>query len=188
MEVSDGHLENIFKLQSESIVKLGRTYEQSFATYAEKFQNLLSGLEGEMLERRREIVAAFEEKFSLDQIQQEFSQLCKLKRIEELLSSIHTMSFHEDIDRLLTNTRDEVSQIRDLMSKVNGAIEESKKSSKSSREEVEKKLESTRNEVSQIRDLLSKVNKAIEESKKKSDENDGGGFLGGIFGRRKNNG
>lgn len=124
MEVSDGHLENIFKMQSEAIVKLGRTYEQSFATYAEKFQNILDGLEKEMLERRREIVAAIEEKFSLDQIQQEFSQLSKLKKIEELLASINTKSSREEVDKNLETTRHEVESIRKLLDK---AIEEAKK-------------------------------------------------------------
>lgn len=124
MEVSDGHLENIFTMQSEAIVKLGRTYEQSFATYAEKFQNILDGLEKEMLERRREIVAAIEEKFSLDQIQQEFSQLGKLKKIEELLVSINTKSSREEVDKTLETTRREVESIRKLLDK---AIEEAKK-------------------------------------------------------------
>lgn len=124
MEVSDGHLENIFKMQSEAIVKLGRTYEESFATYAEKFQNILDGLEKEMLERRREIVAAIEEKFSLDQIQQEFSQLSKLKKIEELLTSINTKSSREEVDQTIETTRREVESIRKLLDK---AIEDAKK-------------------------------------------------------------
>lgn len=124
MEVSDGHLENIFKMQSEAIVKLGRTYEESFATYAEKFQNILDGLEKEMLERRREIVVAIEEKFSLDQIQQEFSQLSKLKKIEELLTSINTKSSREEVDKTIEITRREVESIRKLLDK---AIEEAKK-------------------------------------------------------------
>lgn len=124
MEVSDGHLENIFKMQSEAIVKLGRTYEQSFASYAEKFQNILDGLEKEMLERRREIVSAIEEKFSLDQIQQEFSQLSKLKKIEELLASIDTKNSREEIDKMLDTTRREVEYIRILLDK---AIENAQK-------------------------------------------------------------
>ena len=124
MEVSDGHLENIFKMQSEAIVKLGRTYEESFATYAEKFQNILDGLEKEMLGRRREIVAAIEEKFSLDQIQQEFSQLSKLKKIEELLTSINTKSSREEVDKTIETTRREVESIRKLLDK---AIEDAKK-------------------------------------------------------------
>lgn len=124
MEVSDGHLENIFKMQSESIVKLGRTYEESFASYAEKFQNILDGLEKEMLERRREIVAAIEEKFSLDQIQQEFSQLSKLKKIEELLTSINTKSSREEVDKTIETTCCEVESIRKLLDK---AIEDAKK-------------------------------------------------------------
>lgn len=123
MEVSDGHLENIFKMQSEAIVKLGRYYEESFASYAEKFQNILDGLEKEMLERRREIMAAIEEKFSIDQIQQEFSQLGKLKKIEELLTSINTKSSREEVDKAIETTRREVESIRKLLDK---AIEDAK--------------------------------------------------------------
>ncbi len=117
MEVSDGHLENIFKMQSDSIEKLGRTYEESFASYAEKFQNILSGLENEMLERRREIVAAIEDKFSLDQIQQEFSHLSKLKQIEDLLTAINAKSSRQEVDKTIESTRQEVESIRKLLDK-----------------------------------------------------------------------
>lgn len=124
MEVSDGHLANIFKLQSESIVKLGRVYEESIASYAEKFEKILSGLSAEMQERRREIVCAIEEKFSLEHIQQEFSHLNRLEKIEDLLSSIKTNSSREEVDKALENTRKEVGQIRQLL---NNAIAEKDK-------------------------------------------------------------
>lgn len=124
MEVSDGHLENIFQMQSDSIKKLGRTYEESFTSYAEIFQNNLDGLKKEILERRREIVNAIEEKFSLDQIQQEFSQLGKLKKIEELLTSIHSNSTREEVNKTLDTTRREVESIHKLLDK---AIEDAKK-------------------------------------------------------------
>lgn len=124
MEVSDGHLKNIFQMQSDSIKKLGRTYEESFTFYAEIFQNNLNGLKKEILERRREIVNAIEEKFSLDQIQQEFSQLSKLKKIEELLTSIHSNSTREEVNKTLDTTRQEVESIHKLLDK---AIEDAKK-------------------------------------------------------------
>lgn len=124
MEVSDGHLKDIFQMQSDSIVKLGRIYEDSLASYPEKFKNILDGLEKEMLERRRDIVAAIEEKFSIDQIQQEFSQLSKLKKIEELLTSININSTREDVNKILGSTRHEVESIRKLLDK---AIENSDK-------------------------------------------------------------
>ena len=128
MQVSDSHLENIFSLQSESIAKLGKIYENSFATYAEKFQNVLDELEKEMLTRRKEIVAALEEKFSLDQIQKEFSELGKLKKIEELLTSINTKSSREEVEKTLEETRREVKEIRSLLNKV---MEDSKKNNES---------------------------------------------------------
>ena len=79
-----------------------------------------------MQERRREIVAAIEEKFSLEQIQQEFSQLSKLKKIEELLKAIDTKSSREDVDKILETTRSEVQSIRKLLDK---AIDESQNKS-----------------------------------------------------------
>lgn len=124
MQVSDGHLENIFKMQGDAIRKLGKAYEENLATYVQKFEDVLEGLGKELQERRREIVAAIEEKFSLEQIQQEFSQLSKLKKIEELLTSINTKSSREDVDRILETTRSEVQQIRKLLDK---AVEESQK-------------------------------------------------------------
>ncbi|MCM1312485.1 MAG: hypothetical protein NC206_03990 [Bacteroides sp.] len=124
MQVSDGHLEDMFKIQNDAICKLNKAYEENLATYALKFENVLEGLGKEMLERRREIVSAIEEKFSLEQIQQDFSQLSKLKKIEELLTSINTNSSREDVDKILETTRAEVQQIRHLLDKI---IKESQK-------------------------------------------------------------
>lgn len=123
METSDGHLENIFDMQAEAIKKLGRTYEESFATYAEKFQDVLSGFEREMLERRREITAAIEEKFSLDQIQHEFSQLGKLNEIEALLSAIKANNSQTEVVKAIEDTR------RDVVSSMQELKDEAKKSS-----------------------------------------------------------
>lgn len=122
MQVSDGHLENIFQMQGDSIRKLNKAYEENLATYVQKFEDVLESLGKEMQERRREIVAAIEEKFSLEQIQQEFSQLSKLKKIEELLKAIDTKSSREDVDKILETTRSEVQSIRKLLDK---AIDES---------------------------------------------------------------
>ncbi len=126
MQVSDGHLENIFQMQGDSIRKLNKAYEENLATYVQKFEDVLESLGKEMQERRREIVAAIEEKFSLEQIQQEFSQLSKLKKIEELLKAIDTKSSREDVDKILETTRSEVQSIRKLLDK---AIDESQNKS-----------------------------------------------------------
>lgn len=123
METSDGKLENIFNLQAQSITKLGKVYEESFAAHAEKFQNILHDLEKEMLQRRKEIVAAIEEKFSLDQIQSEFSQLSKLKKIEEILASIDSKSSRQQVDQVIDSTRREVAAIHSLLNK---ALEDAK--------------------------------------------------------------
>lgn len=123
MDVSDGHLKNIFDLQSESIKKLGRTYEESFASYAEKFQSVLAGLEREMVERRREIVAAIEDKFSLEQIQHEFSQLGKLSEIEKLLSAIKANNSQTEVVKAIEDTR------REVVSSMQALKDEAKKNS-----------------------------------------------------------
>ncbi len=133
MEMSDGHLENIFKMQSESIAKLGHVYETSLAEYAQNFENILEGLGIEMQERRREIVAAIEEKFSLEQIQQEFANLSqlthlsKLESIEAMLSSINSNSSRKDVEKTLAATRSEVKSIRKTL---NELMEEAKKKPK----------------------------------------------------------
>ena len=124
METSDGKLENIFKLQAQSISKLGKAYEESFAAHAERFEKLLDDLEKEILQRRKEIIAAIEEKFSLDQIQNEFSQLSKLKKIEEILSSIDSKSSRQQVDKAIDSTRREVAAIHSLLDE---ALQEAKK-------------------------------------------------------------
>lgn len=124
IETADGHLEDIFKKQGEVLRDLNKKFEASIQGYADKLENVLEGLGKEMQQRRTEIVAALEEKFSLDQIQQEFTQLNKLSKIEELLTSINTKSSREEIDSVLKNTREEVQSIRETLSSL---IEEAKK-------------------------------------------------------------
>jgi hypothetical protein len=131
MEVSDGHLENIFKLQSESIKKLSRVYEESIGSYAEKFENILDSLGKELQERRKEIIEAIEEKFSIENIHQNFSQLSRLKKIEELLASINTSSSKEEVEKTLETTRKEVEQIRQLLNKAMVESEKTKQSTQS---------------------------------------------------------
>ena len=124
IETADGHLEDIFKKQGEVLRDLNKKFEASIQGYADKFDNVLEGLGKEMQQRRAEIIAALEEKFSLDQIQQEFTQLNKLSKIEELLTSINTKSSREEIDSVLKNTREEVQSIRKTLSSL---MEEAKK-------------------------------------------------------------
>lgn len=124
MEISDGHLKSIFELQAEAIKKLGRTYETSLAGYAEEFKNSLEGMEKLIAERRSEVVAAIEEKFSLDQIQHEFSRLGKLDDIERLLAALDSKISPEAVDRSLSDTNGEIRQIRKLLVE---AIDEAKK-------------------------------------------------------------
>lgn len=130
MEISDGRLEDIFKLQAENIRKLNKKYEESLAGYAERFDNVLEQLGEEMQTRRKEIVNAIEEKFSLEQIQQEFSQLSKLNKIEELLKSIDTKSSRDDVDSVLRKTREEVETIRKTLT---GLIAEARKTGETKR-------------------------------------------------------
>lgn len=124
IETSDGQLENIFNLQNEEIRKLNKKFEESLINYAEQFEDVLNKLAKEMQRRRSEIVTALEEKFSLDQIQKEFSQLSKLEKIEELLNSINHNTTAETVERTLTTTRHEVSEIKTIL---NEAIEDTKK-------------------------------------------------------------
>lgn len=124
IETSDGQLENIFNLQNEEIRKLNKKFEESLINYAEQFEDVLNKLAKEMQRRRSEIVTAIEEKFSLNQIQKEFSQLSKLEKIEELLNSINHNTTAETVERTLTTTRHEVSEIKTML---NEAIEDTKK-------------------------------------------------------------
>lgn len=118
MQLSDGHLENIFKMQGEAIQKLGKKYEEALSGFAERYESMLEGLAKELQDRRKEIVSALEEKFSLEQIEQEFSQLSRLKKIEELLASINTKSSREEVDKTLSETRREVEAIKKYLNEL----------------------------------------------------------------------
>lgn len=131
IDISDGRLKDIFDLQDEAIRQLNKKFEEGLAGYAEKFENVLEQMGKELQTRRAEIVAAIEEKFSLEQIQQEFAQLHKLDHIEKLLGSIDTKASREEVEKSLQATRDEVKSIRKTLDSL---VEEAKKKPKSSDE------------------------------------------------------
>lgn len=126
MQLSDNHLENIYKMQGEAIKNLGKKYEEALTGFAERYESMLDNLAKELQDRRKEIVSALEEKFSLEQIEQEFSQLSRLKKIEELLGSINVNSSREDVDKTLTETRREVEAIKKSL---NELLQEARKKS-----------------------------------------------------------
>lgn len=115
IELSDGKIRRMLKGQAESIEKLGTGYIDNFTAYAERFQNTLKDIEKEMHTRSREILSTLESKFSIDQIQEDFSHLDRLKSIETMLITISSNSYRGDTDKVLETTREEVRQIREIL-------------------------------------------------------------------------
>lgn len=131
MQLSDTHLENIYKMQGDTIKNLGKKYEEALTGFAERYESMLENLAKELQDRRKEIVSALEEKFSLEQIEKEFSQLSRLKKIEEFLGSINANSSREEVEKTLSETRQEVEAIKKFL---NELLQEARKKSTDDKE------------------------------------------------------
>lgn len=111
-------LRNIYELQIESFKKLGDNYERNFNEYAEKFELNLNELSRNILSRKKEFTDALEEKFSLEQLQKEFSQLEKLEKIESLLSDINSKNNSNEYTNSMESIHREISSIHNLINKI----------------------------------------------------------------------
>lgn len=143
LQVADGKLEDLFKEQTAVIEKLNQRYRTAIQGHIDGFEEMIDDLTRELEGRHRLFINAMEEKLSISDIRQEFSNLEKLDVIYEEVKEIS----------------DDLSRSNDILISINRKQDVSDKVDSKNKQKVNEYIE---------RDLQSK-----EELRQLRQENEG---------------
>lgn len=158
LQVADGKLEDLFREQTAVIEKLNQRYRAAIQGHIDGFDDMMDDLTRELEGRHRLFINAMEEKLSISDIRQEFSNLKKLDAIfEEVKGISEDLSRSNDI-LISINRKQDVSEKADSKNqqKVNEYIErdlQSKEEVRQLRQEndgLKKKVEGLIENISQL--------------------------------------
>lgn len=105
LEIADGKLEDLYKEQIKVIGEMNRRYKEAIEGHIDGFESMLTAQTEELKKRHIDFIQAIEEKFNVEDIRQEFTNLQKLEHIERQLgefakSSVNTEDMHREVASL----------------------------------------------------------------------------------------
>jgi hypothetical protein len=119
IELSDENLEELYKTQTSVIADMNRRYREAIENHITGFENMIRIQTFELQNRHSEFVKAMEEKFNVQEIRQEFSNLKKLDSIEKDLDVItNTSVTHENMQSELRVVHNELEGIKKQLSEI----------------------------------------------------------------------
>lgn len=166
LQIADGKLEDLFKEQTAVIEKLNQTYRAAIQGHIDGFDEMMDDLTRELEGRHRLFINAMEEKLSISDIRQEFSNLKKLDAIfEEVKGISDDLSRSNDI-LISINRKQDVSEKADSKNqqKVNEYIERDLQSKEEVRQ-LRQENDNLKKGVEGLTDKISQLQKEIQKQK-----------------------
>lgn len=113
LEMADVKLENLYTEQTKVISEMNTRYKEAIKGHIEGFENMLTKQTKELESRHTAFIQAIEEKFNIEDIRQEFTNLRKLDEIETKLAQISsTVSDNKDISESIKSVRNSVQEVK----------------------------------------------------------------------------
>jgi citrate lyase gamma subunit len=113
LEMADVKLENLYTEQTKVISEMNTRYKEAIKGHIEGFENMLTKQTEELESRHSAFIQAIEEKFNIEDIRQEFTNLRKLDEIETKLAQISsTVSDNKDISESIKSVRNSVQEVK----------------------------------------------------------------------------
>ena len=166
LQIADGKLEDLFREQTAVIEKLNQRYRAAIQGHIDGFEEIMDDLTRELEGRHRLFIDAMEEKLSISDIRQEFSNLKKLDVISEEVKGIsNDLSRSNDI-LISINRKQDVSEKADSKNqqKVNEYIERDLQSKEEVRQ-LRQENDSLKKGVEELTDKISQLQKEIQRQK-----------------------
>lgn len=110
LEMADGKLEDLYTKQTEVLDKMNTGYKAAIEGHIEGFKTMLAKQTAELEKRHEAFRTAIEERLSIEDVRQEFTNLKKLDSIEKKLAEISSSSVTPE------NVRTEVATIKSELS------------------------------------------------------------------------
>ena len=166
LQVADGKLEDLFREQTAVIEKLNQRYRAAIEGHIDGFDEMMDDLTRELEGRYRLFINAMEEKLSISDIRQEFSNLNKLDVIfEEVKGISEDLSRSNDI-LISINRKQDVSEKADSKNqqKINEYIEIDLQSKEEVRQ-LRQENDGFKKQVEGLIDKISLLQKEIQRQK-----------------------
>ena len=166
LQVADGKLEDLFREQTAVIEKLNQRYRAAIEGHIDGFDEMMDDLTRELEGRYRLFINAMEEKLSISDIRQEFSNLNKLDVIfEEVKGISEDLSRSNDI-LISINRKQDVSEKADSKNqqKINEYIERDLQSKEEVRQ-LRQENDGFKKQVEGLIDKISLLQKEIQRQK-----------------------
>ena len=112
LDMADGKLEDLFTQQSKVISDMNNRYRQAIEDHIVKFEEMLKLQTEELEKRHQEFVNKIDEKFTIEEVHKDFSNLRKLTDIFEQLKKLTQDPVKADVlDKKLQKIQEEIAKI-----------------------------------------------------------------------------
>ena len=88
LEMADGKLEDLFAAQTKVIGEMNTRYKAAIEGHIDGFEEMLKNQTAELEKRHQEFMQAIEERFNVEDVRQEFTNLRRLEAIERKLADL----------------------------------------------------------------------------------------------------
>ena len=204
-ETADKKLELFFDEERKELSRITRRYNEALDTFLEEQGKIFEDRKNELEKRKEEFTRAIDEKFSVDDIRKEFTNLSKLSAIVEKLDrilSITSARSKEKSGNVNKSKRKEDYDRNTDEKNLNKTLSDLDKSSRPSDTdpqlaEILRKAEEDRKIEKKVKEIIEKpienkdedsIAENVDENQNSADNSKGKGFLGSIkkvFGKKK---
>lgn len=129
LEIADGKLEDLYKEQTKVISEMNRRYKEAIVGHIEGFETMLTAQTEELEKRHDAFLRAVEDRFNVEDVRQEFTNLRKLEQIERKVGEIANSTLSpEDIHKEMTYIQKELQGLKSEITAIKQSTKENSKS------------------------------------------------------------
>lgn len=120
LEMADGKLEALFKTQTKVIDEMNSRYKTAIEGHIDGFEVMLKSQTAELEKRHQEFVKTLEERFNVEDVRQEFTNLRRLEAIERKLENLTNKACvsPDDVHKEVASLQRELQGLKDELSAI----------------------------------------------------------------------
>lgn len=121
LEMADGKLEDLFAAQTKVIGEMNSRYKAAIEGHVDGFEEMLKNQTAELEKRHQEFVQAIEERFNVEDVRQEFTNLRRLEVIEKNLADLAKKASvsPDDVHKEIAALQHELQGLKGELSAIN---------------------------------------------------------------------
>lgn len=131
LDMADGKLEDLYTEQTKVLTEINNRYKRAIEGHIDGFEEMFKEQTAELENRHNAFMHAIEERFSIEDVRQEFTNLRKLESIEKRLTDISSSvvtpeNIHKEIQDVQKEIQDLKSELKTELTAINKNTKENK--------------------------------------------------------------